>query len=375
MKIMKSIHNIAVLFVGLLLITSCGSTDKQSELESLKKQREEIDARITELEADLKTGAESTKRTVSVNTTKIEKQSFSHYIEVQGRVDGEDNIAVSAQTPGVVTSILVKEGDKVRAGQVLAQLENSALQQEYESRRTQLDLAKNIYNRRKALWDQQIGSEVQYLESKTAVEAGERGLAALSEQLEMTRIKSPISGSVEEVNLKLGQMAQPGMPAVRVVNFSTIKVIADIAETYATRVKPGADVIVSFPDLKQDIKTKVHFTSKYINPVNRTFLTEVHLKPGDIVFRANMIAIVKINDYVNPEAIVIPLSLLRETTEGRYVYVANEKEGQMVAQRRVVETGQSYNGQAEVVKGLKEGDVIITTGFNNLVDGQPLKVI
>lgn len=371
---MKLIHKLPVIILMLVIASSCGGGDKNKELDKLKKERAALDTKIHALEAELNKGKESAIKTISVQLTDAKEESFSHFIEVQGKVDGEDNIGVSAQMPGVVTAIYVKEGDRVQKGQVLAQIESSALQQQYESAKTQLEFATNVFNKQKALWDQQIGSEIQFLQAKTTKESAEKSVAAIREQLEMSKIKAPINGSIEEVNLKLGQMAQPGMPAIRVVSFSTVKVIADIAEAYASKVKPGAKVIVAIPDLGKEIEAKVDFTSKYINPVNRTFLTEIRLKPGQNDFRANMIARVKINDYTNEKAIVVPVSVVRDATEGKYIYVAENVNGKMQAKRRVVEVGQTYNGMAEIIKGLKPGDKIITAGYNNLVDGQPLKV-
>jgi len=220
------------------------------------------------------------------------------------------------------------------------------------------------------LWDKQIGSELQYLQAKNNKESLEANLAALNDQIEMTRIKSPINGSVEEVNLKVGQMSQPGMPAVRVVNFNSAKVIAEIAEAYAPKVKPGNKVIVSFPDFNENIETKINFTSKYINPVNRTFQAEVRLGPGKVDYRANMLAVVKINDYNNPKAIVFPVSVVRESSNGKYVYVVSDENGKTVARRREVTLGTTYNGLVEIASGLAAGDKVITTGYNNLTDGQ-----
>lgn len=376
---MKFIYRLSALALVLFIATSCGSqvddtAKKTAELEKLKQEHSDLDAKIRLLEAELNKDDESIKRTISVELTDVKKELFSHYLEVQGRIDGEDNIGVSAQMPGVITAIYVKEGDRVKRGQVLAQIENSSLRETYEATRTLADLATSVYNKRKALWEQQIGSEVEYLGAKAEMESRQKSLAAIGEQLEMTKIKSPINGSIEEVNLKIGQMASPGMPAIRVVNFSTVKVIADIAESYASRVRPGAKVIVTIPDLGKDIEAKIDFTSKYINPVNRTFLTEIRLKPGVLEYRANMIAKIRINDYSNAEAIVVPVSVLRETSDGRYVYVAENVKGQLQAKRRTVEVGQTYNGQAEITKGLLPGDKLITTGQSNLVDGQPLKV-
>lgn len=374
---MKTILKKSLIMATVVLFAvACNKTaDKKAQLADLKKQRDELTAKIQTLEDELgKQGNTTNVKMTTVAISEAEKSSFDHYIEIQGKVDGEDNIAVSAQTPGLITAVLVNEGDAVKKGQVLALTDNSVLQQQIENVKTQLSFATNLYNKQKSLWDQEIGSEVQYLTSKNNKESLEANLAALYDQLEMTKIKSPINGTVEEVNLKVGQMASPGMPAVRVVNFSSAKVVADISETYASRVKKGDKVIVFFPDYKKEIETKVHFTSKYINPVNRTFLTEVKLKPGDMEYRANMLAVVKINDYTNPSTFVIPVSLIKESSGGSYIYLAREENGKLTARRQAIEVGRTYNGMAEVISGLEKDDKIITTGFNNLVEGQLIKV-
>lgn len=372
---MKAIYRIVVFTYLLLILASCGSSDKSAELEKLKKERSELDARIKTLESEIPSRGDSTLKAVSVQITEIQETGFNHYLEVQGIVDGEDNIGLSAQMPGVITAIYVKEGDRVKKGQVLAQIENSALQQQYESAKTQLDFATSVYNKQKALWDQEIGSEIQYLTARNNKETAEKGVAALGEQLEMTKIKSPINGTVEELNLRIGQMASPGMPAIRVVNFSNVKVVAEIAEAYAQSVKRGAEVIIEIPDLDKEIQAKIDFTSKYINPVNRTFSTEIRLKPGELEYRANMVARVSILDYSNPDALTVPLSVVRETTDGQYIYVARKNENQWIAKRQPIKIGKTYNGVAEVIEGLKSGDKVITSGNQNLVDGQILKVI
>jgi RND family efflux transporter MFP subunit len=271
---------------------------------------------------------------------------------------------------GSITAVFVKEGDQVRKGQILAQIDNSIIQQQIASTKQQLDFATNLYNKQKALWDQQIGSEVQYLTAKNNKENLEKALLTLNEQVEMTRIKSPINGSVEEVNLKVGQMASPGLPAVRVVNFSTVKVVAEIAEAYAPKVSVGDKVIVFFPDFNTEIASQIRFTSKYINPVNRTFQSEVRLGPSKVEYRANMMAVVKINDYRNPSAFAVPITLIRDSQSGKFIYVAKEENGKLVARRLPVTVGSTYNGLAEITTGIATGDKIITTGFNSLIDGE-----
>jgi RND family efflux transporter MFP subunit len=373
---MKTMNKSIIFLALVVLAVACGKpADKKAELAKLKKQHDELAIKIKALETELQVSdtAKSSKVT-AVSVTEAKPEVFNHFLEVQGKVDGEDNIAVSAQMPGTITAIYVKEGDPVRKGQVLAQIDNTVMQQQISSTKQQLDFATNLYNKQKALWDQQIGSEVQYLTAKNNKENLEKALATMNDQLEMTRIKSPINGSVEEVNLKIGQMASPGLPAVRVVNFSTVKVIAEIAEAYGAKVKPGNKVIVFFPDFNIEIPSQIRFTSKYINPTNRTFNTEVRLGPSKVEYRANMMAVVKINDYSNPSAFIVPVTLIRETQSGKYIYVAKEENGKVVARRSTVTTGSSYNGLVEITSGLAAGDKIITTGFNSLLDGELIQV-
>lgn len=373
---MKTSNKSIVLAVIVMLAAACGNTvDKQDELSKLKKQRDELNIKIKAIEDEMamKKGDADDKLT-DVLVTEVVPSLFNHYLEVQGKVDGEDNLAVSAQMNGVITAVYVKEGDAVRIGQVMAQIDNSVLKQQLEGVKTQLTFATNLYNKQKALWDKQIGSEVQYLSAKNNKESLEASLSALNDQMEMTRIKSPINGTVEEINLKLGQMASPGMPAIRVVNFSSVKIVAEVSEAYAPKIKTGNRVLVNFPDFNTEVEGKIHFTSKYINPVNRTFQTEIRLGPGKVEYRANMMAVVKINDYYNPSAIVVPVSVVRESATGRYIYLAKEEKGRMVARRQQVTVGNTYNGMAEITQGLATGDKVITTGYNSLVEGQLLRI-
>jgi RND family efflux transporter MFP subunit len=373
---MKTMTKSIISLLLLVFVIACSKpADKKTELAKLKKQQDELAVQIKALESKLSVNDTNTiSKLTSVAVTAAQPAVFNHYLEVQGKVDGEDNIAVSAEMSGAITGVYVKEGDKVHKGQVLAQIDNSVLMQQIASTKQQLDFATSLYTKQKALWDQQIGSEVQYLTSKNNKENLEKAVATLNDQLDMTRIKSPINGSVEEVNLKVGQLAAPGQAAVRVVNFSTVKVVAEIAEAYAPKVKPGNKVIVFFPDFNTEITSQIRFTSKYINPVNRTFLAEVRLGASKVEYRANMMAVVKINDYRNPSAFALPISLIRESQSGKFVFIASEESGKLVARRLPVTVGSTYNGLAEITGGIHSGDKIITTGFNNLIDGELIQV-
>lgn len=373
---MKAMNKNLFFIVLVLVAVSCSKpADKKNELAKLKKEHDALTIKIKALETELQlTDTTSASKVTSVAITEAKPSEFNHYLEVQGKVDGEDNIAVSAQMAGSITAVYVKEGDAVRKGQVMAQIDNSVLQQQVENMKQQLSFVTSLYVKQKTLWDKQIGSEVQYLTAKNNKENLEKNLASLNDQMEMTRIKSPINGSVEEVNLKVGQLASPGLPAVRVVNFSSVKVVAEIAEAYAPKVKPGNKVIVFFPDFNTEVISQVRFTSKYINPVNRTFQSEVRLGPSKVEYRANMMAVVRINDYRNPSAFTVPVTLIRETQAGKYIYVAKEEKGKLVAQRQPVTVGSTYNGLAEITGGITAGDKIITTGFNSLIEGELIQV-
>lgn len=366
------------LIVGMLVIlaAACSSTvDKKAELEKLKKQHDQIADQIKKLESELKVNDSTNVKLNDVMVTEVQPAEFNHYIEVQGKVDGQDNVAVAPQMPGIVTAVYVKEGDAVRKGQVLAQLDDNVIQQQIAGVKQQLEFANSLYTKQKSLWDQKIGSEVQYLTAKNNKESLEKNLATLQQQVEMYKIKAPINGTVEEVGVKVGQMAAAGaVPVFRVVNFSSVKIMADIAEVYAPKVKVGNDVLVFFPDFNEELKSKINFSSKYINPSNRTFQIEIRLGASKVDYRANMIAVVKINDYHNAKALVLPVNYIKDSPEGKYLFVVRQEAGKDIARKQKVEVGQIYNGLAEITTGLQAGDKIVSTGFNSLVEGQPVSV-
>lgn len=374
---MKTFGKIITLALIIIAVTSCGKPDKKAQLEKLIKQRDKLTEQIATLEKELKnTGSDSLKvKSTDVLVTEITPATFDHFLEVQGKVDGEQNVGVMPQVPGLVTSVYVKEGSPVRIGQTLAQLDDALPRQQLTTLQQGLDFATTMFEKQKGLWEQGIGTEVQFLQAKNQKESLEKQIATVQEQIAMYKIKSPINGTVEEVNLKVGQMASAGvLPSFRVVNFSSVKVYADIAESYAPKVKAGNKAIIYFPDYKKEIPATVNFSSKYINPTNRTFQIEARLAPGSLDYRANMIASVRINDYHAEKAVVLPVNAIKETVQGKFVYVAVTENGKTIARKRNIEIGQTYNGMAEVISGLSEGDKVITTGQNGLTEGQPVKI-
>ena len=359
----------------IIFLVSCGSNsgNKQARLEDLKKQRDKLTAEITKLEIEI--NPQGNQPVTVVRTMEVIKQKFEHYIEVQGRIDGNENIGVVPRNQGgVVTKIYVTQGDHVTTGQVLAEMDNEVLKQSLKELQTSLDYTTDMYNRQKNLWDQKIGSEAQYLAAKNSKESLERKMNTLQDQLDMSKIVSPIDGTVEDIPIKVGQMASPAsaQPCFRIVNFSRAKAIADVSEAYSAKIKSGDPVKVYLPDLNTELDATVSFSSKYINPTNRTFTVEAMLPPASgLTFRANMIAVVRIKDYSNRNSLAIPQNYIQTARdEGHFVYVAEEKNGKTYARKRLVTPFISYNGLTEVVDGLKEGDKVITTGYKDLYDGQ-----
>lgn len=358
-----------------LLISSCGTSDKKAQLEKLKSEREQLDKKIKDLEDELNLDPNSSnkaKKLVTVDT--IRPETFKTYIELQGKLDGEDNVIATAQTPGVISHIYVEVGQTVKKGQVLAEIDATMLKQSISEIKTQLDYATTMYEKQKSLWEQNIGSEVQYLGSKNQKESMEKRLATLMEQIEMTKIKSPINGTIEELPVKIGQSVAPGMVVFRVINFSKAKVVLDVSETYASKIKNGDKAIVYFPDFNQETEAKISFASKYINPTNRSFTAEIRLGAVSFSLRANMIAVVKINDFTKENAITIPINILQEGLNETYVMVAQKQGNNLVAKKRVITTGISYGGRIEVLSGLEENDLIISKGYQNLNDNEIIQV-
>ena len=309
-----------------------------------------------------------------VAVSEIKLSPFDHFIEVQGRLDGDENVSVYPEGTGVVKEILVKEGQQVRKGQVLARLNSSVIRSQLESLQSNLDLATSMYNKQKKLWEQKIGSEVQYLQAKANKESLESQISALKDQISMQDIKAPINGTVENMLIKVGQIASPMSPAYYMVNFSKLKVVAEVSETYAAKINNGDVVTVFLPDVNKEVKGVINFSSRYINTINRTFEVEVHFRSEDPAFKANMVAVLRINDYHTDKAIATSVNLVQNDQRGNYVFIA-EKDGSGYRARKVyVKTGLSYNGLIEITEGLNPGEMLINAGYQDLENNQMIRI-
>ncbi len=374
---MKRLAGIAS-FAAILAFTACGggSDDKTAQLAELKQQQTEIQEKIAALEAELKAEGKTVaaeKKTVPVTVASVQQDTFRHYLEVQGKVDFDQNVLVSARVPGVLTSVSVNHGDRVSKGQTMATIDAQVLEQSIAELRTRLDLARIAYEKQKNLWDQKIGTEMQFLTAKNNKEALERSLATMQQQRDQYNIKAPISGVVDEVIPNVGEAVSPGIGVIRVVNTAGGKIVAEISEAYQSKISKGDEAIVFFPDLNREVPTQVSVVSQFINPASRTFTVELKIKnTNEVPLRPNMVAVVRIQDYQNENVVTLPVNLVQKDEKSAYVYVAQKQGGKYVAARKEVKTGMNYQGNIEILSGLAANDQVITAGYNNVNEGQPV---
>jgi membrane fusion protein (multidrug efflux system) len=362
-----------ILFIvisAIFVACGSGSTDKKAELEKLRTEKAALDTKIATLEEELAKSDTTKQKLVDVIAMPLTAQPFKTYIEVQGRIDADENVSLSSEMPGTITRINVKVGDEVRKGQVLAETDSRAVEQQIADIRTSLDLATQVYQKQKNLWDQKIGTEIQFLQSKNTKESLENKISTMQEQVRMSKIISPINGTIDAVNIKIGQAVAPGMPAINVINFSNLKIKAEVSESYANRIKVGNEVQVLFPDMHDSITSKVNYASRAINNLTRTFGVEV-LLDNKKEYHPNMVAKLKINDYQSATPkLVVPVKYIQKGTNENFVLVSEN--GKVV--KKVITITHEYNGMAEVAEGLKDGDLLITEGYDLINEGDNVNV-
>jgi RND family efflux transporter MFP subunit len=368
--------NISIALFAILILAACGGQkDPKEELAELRTQQAELEVKIDSLEAQIaRTDTTKSGKIKDVVIADIATQSFIHYVDIQGMVEADENVSILPVMGGTVRKILVNEGDIVKQGQLLAELDNDVYVSQLNALQPSIATATDLFNRQKRLWDQKIGSEVQYIQAKTQKESLEKQAQIYQEQIELTRIKSPINGTVDFVGLKVGQLAAPQSPvaAFRVVNLNKLKVKANVAEANSAKVKKGNEVILYFPDLKKEVKSVVSYAARVIDPMTRSFAAEVTLDGGN-EYNANMIALIRIVDYKADNAIVVPINLVQTSSDLPFVYVAVNESGKNVARKKTVTLGQAYNGNVEILQGLAAGEKLITVGAADMADGIEIK--
>ena len=345
--------------------------DPKTQLAEYKKERSSLDSKIGDLEKKINGGVKKEK-TNYVSVTPLVTTNFTHTIDMQGSVVADDEVYVNAKVPGAITKVKISIGDRVSAGQVVAEIDDEVLLQSMEEIKKRYELATDLFNKQESLWKQNIGSEVQYLSAKNNKESLEKSMQTLTTQRGMYQIKAPISGVVDEVPMKIGQTASPGIPLAKIVNFNKLKVRVEAPETYAGKLRQGNSVIVSFPDLKKEIPSKISYVGSSVNMLNRTFKVEIPIKANEPGLLPNMATVVRVVDYSVPNALVIPINLIqRDLSNSDYVVVADENNR---AKKVFVKTGQSYGDGIVILSGLTAGAKLITTGYQDLNDGDVLQI-
>ncbi len=351
------------------LLLSCSKPDKKTELADLKSQQKEIETKIKTLEKELGAGKKVEATPINVTVSAIEPQNFKHFVEAQGVVTSKNIVMVTPQMGGAITGLFLTEGQMIKKGQLVATIDNSVMKESLTEIKTQLDLATTLFNKQKTLWDQQIGTEVQYLQAKANKESLEKRIGTMNTQLGMSKVYAPISGTVEKVMQKSGEMGMPGVPMAQIVNVSDLKVVAKVGDTYVGSVKKGDAITVKFPDINKEFTTRISLVNALIDPASRTFGIEANIPNLGGTLKPNQVAIININDLSTSNSLVVSQNVVQKTEGGDLVYVAVVENGKKVAKSRIVKTGISYNGNVEILEGLTAGEMVITQGYQDLVDG------
>lgn len=362
-----------------LLAVSC-SEDATSEgsvearLKKLEQKRAEIDEQIASLKEQIGT----TEKAVPVEMTPLTSSSFSHFTTVFGVVESDKNINMNPKSMGLIKKIYVQEGQRVKQGQLLAQIDNELLQKNLKAAKDSYEFIKVVYEKQKSVWDKKVGSEVAFLKAKNDKETMENNIAILEEQIANTRIVAPFSGVIDKIYVKEGETAAPSMPAFHLVSESNLKIKADISESVASKLKVGEKAKVIFPDLDIDtLNLKISAISQSIDLSNRTVSVYVDL-PQSVYSKVKpaMLAVTEFRTAQVNDAFTLPTNIIQQEGTVDYVMVAvkNTKD-QLIAKKKIIVKGNSFNGQTEIIGGIKKGDMIITVGFENLQDGDLVKTI
>ena len=361
-----------------LFVYACGSSSveddntKRTKLQELKQQVHTLEQQIDQLEKEL--SANQTEETIKIKVETLTNKRFEHFIEVTGQVEAEHDVDVSPETSGVIKEVLVQEGQQVSKGQIMARLNTDVLERSIEELQVQLDLAKTNYERQKNLWDQNIGSEMQFLQAKNNKESLETRILGLKTQIELAEIKAPSDGVVDIVYQKKGNIGSPQTPFAKVVDVTHLKIYGDISESYITKIHKGDSVKINFPALSYNMFATIDQIGNTIDPASRTFRVRINISNPRKQIKPNLVAVLKFRDYLNDNAIVVPTLFIKEDFTGHYTYIVDSKDGKTVAKKVYVEPGVTDNNLTEVVSGLSAGMQVVSEGYNQIVDGTTVAI-
>ncbi len=355
--------------------TSAENQDLEVKKEILLKQIDSLQAELEQINRQL--GLKNMVNIPYIQADSVKTSTFTKYLEFQGSVKTDGNVTVVPSFMGEVKKIYVKVGQRVRKGQPLMKLDDAVLRNQISEVQTQYKLAKTAYERQKKLWEQKIGSEMQFLQAKTKKESLARKLNTLYAQLKKTVVKSPISGTVDDLMIKEGEMATPQRPVARIVSLKDVYMEADVSEKYLTKIKKGTPAEVIFPEINKNIFTKVNYTGNFIHPNNRTYKIRVNIPNKEKLFKPNLMGIIKIKVLEVKDAVVIPLSLLQEDIEGNnfvFVLEPTDEEDIFSVKKKFVKPGDIYKNRVWIKEGLQPGEIIPLTGARGLTEGDLVKI-
>lgn len=374
---MKRTILFSIIALALSACTSGGGDDlasKRTQLAAFQTQKNELEGKIQQLEVEIAKMSEGTvqreiAKAVALET--LQTSPFSHYIEVRGNIEAKQSQSVNAGMPGQLTKVYVVEGQQVSKGQLIAEIDATSMRESMRQLETNIETAKTVYERQQKLWDQKIGSEIQYIQAKSGYESLVQQLASVKQQFKYARITAPVGGTVDMVYLKTGQSVAPGMPVVNIVNTSDLRAVAKVPDSYSDKVREGLSVKIILPDTKDTINSKIILVSKAINQLSRTFTVECAV-PARSNIKPNMYALVSINDQNLSNALIVSENIVQADEKGKFILIAVEKDGKSRAEKRYVVTGLSYNGKIQIKSGLNAGEKIISMGYQTVTDGQLL---
>ena len=387
--------NILTILLFALILVSCGGEDKgknsmenvlkSNNIETVRKKRAElvndqetVHAKIKLLD-ELISKIDTVKNIPLITTFTAKQEVFSHTLEIQGNVTTKNLLVIYPEYNGVLTNVYVKEGQRVSKGQILAKIDDGGLGQQLAQIQIQADLARTTFERQERLWKQNIGSEIQYLQAKSTYEAQSKAVNQLQQQIGKTTVRAPFTGTIDDVITEQGSVVAAGQSQLmRIINLDDMYIETDVPESYLSNVTKGKDVQVEFPVLGKVIDTKISQVGEFINPANRTFKIEVGIPNKDKTIKPNLTAKLKINDYTNENALLVPQSIISENAEGeQYIYLVNDKnsDDEGVAKRVIIKTGRTQGDVIEVLEGIENGAEIIQEGARSVKDNQTVKVI
>jgi RND family efflux transporter MFP subunit len=366
-----------------ILLLSCGGKETNQSIENLieSKNIKELQAKKSALQADIAKIEEALatldvkKEEALVSVLQVKDTVFNHYLEIQGNVDTKENILIQPEFSGTLTSLNVKAGQRVSKGQVLGRIDDAGMSQQLASLENQYALAKTSFERQKNLWAKKIGSEIQFLQAQTQMISAQKGVAQMRAQLSKTVIRAPFSGTIDEVYAERGQVVAPSQQGLmRIVNLGNMYVSTTVPESYIGKLKVGTEVDVFLKSLGKTYKGKVRQVGNFINPNNRSFGIEVGVPNPENLLRPNQVANLKIMDYSNKKAIVVPTNVVQEDGEkNKFVFIVANSNGKTgTAKKVLVEIGKSSDNVTEIVSGLSANDIIVTEGVNSISEGMKL---